>query len=162
MRTIPRGVRTAITVGLLLFVAVSVGYVILTKVVRPSGAAPSAPKDGAAAGTQTVVYYFYTSSRCASCMRIEAWTKECLEQEFGSELKAGRISWKPVNLEDDGNMHFVEDFKLTAKTVIVCNYRDGKAGRYADLVEVWQLLNDKGRFFLLVRTKVREFVGRPS
>ena len=162
MRTLPRSVRITLTAVLLAFVAVSVGYVILTKVVRPSRAAPSAAKEGTPARAQTVVYYFYTSSRCASCMRIEAWTKECLEQEFGSELKAGRIAWKPVNLEDDGNMHFVEDFKLTAKTVIVCNYRDGKPGRYADLVDVWQLLNDKGRFFLLVRTKVKEFLGSSS
>ena len=51
MRAIPRGIRTAITVGLLAFVGVSVGFVVLTKVVRPSGAAPSALKDGAATGT---------------------------------------------------------------------------------------------------------------
>ena len=162
MPTIPRGVRTAITVGLIVFVAVSVGYVVVAKVIRPSRASASEAATGTPARIQTVVYYFYTSSRCASCMRIEAWTKECLEQEFGSELKAGRIAWKPVNLEEDGNMHFVEDFKLTAKTVIVCTYRDGKPGRYADLVDVWRLLNDKGRFFQLVRTKVREHLGSTS
>ncbi len=162
MPTLSRSIRTTLTVVLLAFVVLSVGYVILTKVIRPSRIAPSEAKEGIPARAETVVYYFYTSSRCASCMRIEAWTKECLEQEFGSELKAGLIAWKPVNLEEDGNMHFVEDFKLTAKTVIVCNYRDGKPGQYADLVDVWQLLNDKGRFFLLVRTKVKEFLGRSS
>ena len=162
MRTLPRGARIALTAVLLAFVAVSVGYVVVTKVIEPSRASASEAAAGTPARTQTVVYYFYTSSRCASCMRIEAWTKECLELEFGPDLKAGRIAWKPVNLEEDGNMHFVEDFKLTAKTVIVCNYRDGKPGRYADLVDVWQLLNDKGRFFLLVRTKVREHLGSTS
>ncbi len=162
MRMIPRWMRATITVVLLVFVVLSVGYVILAKVIRLSRAAPSEEMDGTPARTKTVVYYFSTSSRCASCMRIEAWTKECLEQEFSSELKAGRIDWKPVNLEENGNMHFVDDFKLTAKTVIVCNYRDGKAGQYVDLVDVWQLLNDKGRFFLLVRTKVKEFLGRSS
>jgi len=162
MRTIPRWMRATITVVLLAFVVLSVGYVILTNVARPSSATPAVVKDGTPTRVQTIVYYFYTSARCASCMRIEGWTKECLEQEFGSELKAGRIAWKPVNLEDAGNMHFVEDFKLTAKTVIVCNYRDGKPGQYVDLVDVWQLLNDKGRFFLLVRTKVKEFLGGSS
>jgi hypothetical protein len=162
MRTLSRSIRITLTVVLLTFVVLSVGYVILTKVIRPSRTAPSEAKEGTPARAETVVYYFSTSSRCASCMRIEAWTKECLEQEFGSELKAGRIAWKPVNLEADGNMHFVEDFKLTAKTVILCNYRDGKPGQYADLIDVWQLLNDKGRFFLLVHTKVKEFLGRSS
>jgi hypothetical protein len=160
MHTAPRWLRVAITVVLLGFVTVSVGYVILTKVPWPSRTVPAAAGTGIPHGAQTVVYYFYTSSRCTSCMQIEAWTKECLEREFSSELKDGRIAWKPVNLEDDGNLHFVEDFALKAKTVIVCNYRDGTPGPYADLVDVWRFLNDKGRFFLLVRTKVKEFLGR--
>jgi hypothetical protein len=162
MRTLPKGARITLTAVLLTFVAVSVGYVVVSKLIKPSHAAAPEAAAGTPARAETVVYYFYTSSRCASCMRIEAWTKECLEQEFGSDLKSGRIAWKPVNLEEDGNMHFVEDFKLTAKTVIVCNYRDGQPGRYADLVDVWRLLNDKGRFFQLVRTKVREHLGSSS
>ncbi len=162
MRTIPRWLRATLTVVLLGFVAASIGYVVLTKVVRPSATTDDAAGTGTTVRTQTVVYYFYTSARCASCRRIEEWTKECLEREFGSELKAGLVAWKPVNLEDAGNGHFVETFDLTAKTVIVCNYRDGTAGAYADLVDVWRLLNDKERFFLLVRTKVKEFLGRSS
>jgi hypothetical protein len=160
MPTAPRWLRVTITAVLLGFVVVSVGYVFLTKVSWTYRAAESAVREGIPVGAQTVVYYFHTSSRCTSCLQIEAWTKECLEQEFGSELKDGRIAWKPVNLEDEGNLHFVEDFELKAKTVIVCNYRDGTPGPYADLVDVWRLLNDKGRFFLLVRTKVKEFLGR--
>jgi hypothetical protein len=162
MRASPRSVRIAITAILLSFIVLSMGYVVVSKVVLPSRTSASVAKSESPAVAQTVVFYFHTSSRCASCMRIEAWTKECIEKEFGSELKNGRLAWKPINLEDDGNMHYAEDFKLTAKTVIVCNYRDGEAGPYADLVDVWQFLNDKGRFFLLVRTKVREYLGRAS
>jgi uncharacterized membrane protein len=162
MRAIPRDLRTAITVALLAFVVLSVGYVILTRVIRPTAAARPAGEMDTTARAQTVVYYFHTSARCASCLRIEAWTKECLEKEFAFELKSGLLSWKPVDLEADGNIHFVEDFKLTAKTVVVCNYRDGMAGEYADLVDIWQFLGDKGRFFLLVRAKVKEYLGRTS
>jgi len=101
----------------------------MTKVVRPGGEPRSADGTARVAGAQTVVYYFYTSSRCASCMRIEAWTKECLDQEFGSELRARRIAWKPVNLEDDGTMHFVEGFQVDGENGHRLHYRDGTPGR---------------------------------
>ena len=161
MRAPPRWLRWTVVSVLVAFVAVSALYVIVKPRAATTTGAPAAQR-ASPAGIQTVVYYFYTSSRCASCLRIEAWTKECLQQEFAPELQTGRIAWRPVNLEEDGNVHFVQDFKLTAKTVIVCNYRDGEAGQFADLVDVWTLLTDKERFFQLVHTKVKEYLGRAA
>jgi hypothetical protein len=153
--------RAAITVVLLVFVVLSVGYAIVAAVARLPRASSSGAAEGSPAGDQTVVYYFHTTSRCSSCLRIEAWTKECLEQLFAPDLADGRLVWRPTNVEVDDNQHFVRDFKLTAKTVVVCNYRAGKTADYADLIDVWTLLNDKERFFQLVAAEVKEFLGRP-
>jgi hypothetical protein len=46
MRRLPRGVRITLTVVLLAFVAVSIGYVVPTQAVRPLRMAPSAAKEG--------------------------------------------------------------------------------------------------------------------
>jgi hypothetical protein len=160
MRALSRRMRAAITVVLLAFVAVSVGFAIVTRVARPPRTGSSGSAEGSPAGDQTVVYYFHTTSRCSSCLRIEAWTKECLEGAYASDLAEGRLVWRPTNIDADGNQHFVKDFKLAAKTVVVCNYRNGRVADYADLIDVWTLLNDKEQFYQLVGAKVKEYLGR--
>ena len=151
-------VRILVLAVLLGFVAVSVGYLVYTQV-RPRGNTGS-PGAGAPAGTRTVVYYFYTNVRCASCRRIEQWTREALEKTFPAELSDGRIEWKPVNVEEKGNEHFVKDFALKAKTVVVSRMVNGKTAEWADMIEVWELLADQKRFSRLITDKVRQYIEK--
>jgi len=152
--------RTVLVVALLSFVGLSVGFIVYSQFLRPKAAGKIASTGTVPAGPTTVVYYFHTTSRCPSCLRIESWTRECLEKSFSAELATGKLKWKPIDVQKPENGHFVEDFKLMAKTVVVCNYHDGKSAEWADLIEVWKLLNDKGRFTLFVRTKVKELLTK--
>ncbi len=150
---LPNALRIVAVVVLFGFVAASAGYLVFRQV-RPRGSASagSAP----AAGARTVVYYFYTNVRCASCRRIEAWTQAVLQTRFASELADGSLAWRPVNVEQAGNEHFVEDFHLRAKTVIVCRVVNGETGQWADLIDVWSYLSDQPRFSSLVEDHVRK------
>ncbi|MBE3064630.1 MAG: hypothetical protein IMZ54_06220 [Acidobacteria bacterium] len=149
----PKALRIAVLVVLLGFVAASVGYLVFRQF-RPLGSASAGSPS--VAGTKTVVYYFYTNARCASCRQIEAWTQTVLEKRFAPELADGRLEWKPVNVEEAANAHFIKDFQLRAKTVVVCRVIKGKTGQWVDLIDVWKYLADPTRFSSFVEDHVRK------
>ncbi len=151
-------IRIIITVMLFAFVGISAGYMLWAQK-GPEGAATEA-KGGKPSGTKVLVYYFYTNTRCASCKRIEAWTRDTLQEAFSSELADGSVGWKPVNVEGPGNGHFIKDFALSAKTVVVCRIRDGKTEEWKDLIEVWRFLSDNPRFSRLICDQVREYLQK--
>ena len=68
---------------------------------------------------QVTAYYFYTNARCPSCLDLERWSAETLKSEFGDLLDTGSLVWSPVNLNGKGNWHFVKDYKLYTKSVIL-------------------------------------------
>jgi hypothetical protein len=102
-----------------------------------------------------VVYYFHTTFRCQSCNMIEKFTKEAIETGFASELKSGRIEMKVINVEEKGNEHFAEDYKLYTKSVIVSDVKDGKEITWKNLDKVWTLLGDNIKFKDYIQTEVR-------
>ena len=110
-------------------------------------------------GTTTVAYYFYTTQRCASCLKIENYSHDIIEKEFGSQLQSGRLVWKMVNIDEDANKHFIDDFKLYTKALILVDYAQGAQVRWKNCQKVWELLNDKRDFQAYVKHEVQMFLA---
>ena len=161
MRSTP---RSLITAALLLFVSATVGVAIRDEVrqrkTAPTQAAPPniAPAGQAkAARPKLIVYYFHTSTRCVSCLKIENLTQFTLESDFPSELVEGLIEWRPVNLDTPGNAHFAKEYGLYTKSVVLSEVRDGRETRWKSLEKVWHLLPDPDGFRHYVEEEVRSF-----
>jgi hypothetical protein len=108
---------------------------------------------------RVVAYYFHTTSRCASCRAIEAYSREAIESAFAAELKDGRLVWLPVNVEVKGNEHFVKDYQLYTKSLILVNEVRGKPAQWKNLERVWQLLQDKDKFLRYVQDEARAYLS---
>lgn len=102
-----------------------------------------------------VVYYFHTTFRCRSCNMIEQFTKEAVESGFAEELKKGLVEMKVINVEEKGNEHFAEEYKLYTKSVIISDVRNGKEASWKNLEKVWQLLGDQDKFKEYIQTEVK-------
>lgn len=102
-----------------------------------------------------VVYYFHTTFRCRSCNMIEQFTKQAVESGFADELKNGLIEFKVINVEEKGNEHFAEEYKLYTKSVIVSDVRNGKEASWKNLDKVWQFLGDQNKFKEYIQTEVK-------
>ncbi len=105
----------------------------------------SAAKPEAAANT-AVVYYFYTNTRCSSCKTIEAYTREAVEKNFTSGYKGWTVAFKGVNVDEEPGKHFVQDYWLNSKSVVVQKFSGDTALKWVKLEKVWQLLGDKEAF----------------
>jgi len=81
-------------------------------------------------GTKVIAYYFHTTSRCHSCYTIEKYTKEALESNFEDELVSGKLVFKPVNMEVKENEHFLGDYQLYTKSVVLSLIEDSKEVKF--------------------------------
>lgn len=137
-----------------------------------AGAPTGAPADTAASRPtvvaasvhphRVIAYYFHTTQRCASCRAIEAWSREAVEAAFAKELADGRLVWRTVNLDIKGNEHFVEDYKLYTKSLILVNEVRGKPAEWKNLEKVWQLLQNRKKFHRYVREETRAYLSGRS
>jgi hypothetical protein len=164
--------KKIITTALLVFVAASVGYMIarencVCSVLRQS--APPAPVQPQAVplsdtgqnepNQQLIVYYFHGDARCATCYKLEQYAKEALDTYFADDLAAGKIQWKTTNVDTPDNEHFVKDYALVTKSVVVSRTVNGRQVGWKNLDQIWQLVSDKDKYLTYIRDSVKEFAA---
>ncbi|UCC22166.1 MAG: hypothetical protein JSW23_10270 [Planctomycetota bacterium] len=160
--------KTILTIALLLFVGGSVAYLINSELrPRPEPAAPtaSAPEsaDAAltvsqspkAAASKVVVYYFHGNARCTTCRKFEQYTLEALQDAFPEQLNDGSLQWQMVNVENPGNEHYVKDYQLYTKSIVLAKTENGKPAGWKNLKEIWELVRRKPAFVQYIQDEVR-------
>lgn len=105
-----------------------------------------------------MVYYFRTSYRCASCVKIEQYSSEAVHSGFSKELKNGNIVWKVINVEEEQNKHFVKDYQLYTKSLVIVKMKNGKQTEWKNLNKVWELLYNKNKFISYVQDEVKNYL----
>ncbi len=112
--------------------------------------APDAPDQDALEATLprdgVVVYYFHGYKRCVTCNKIEALAEETLWQRHADLLGAGTVVFQPVNIETDAHRHFIEDYQLHTKVVVMSVRRGGQEVDWRRLDEVWQRVGDEADY----------------
>ena len=111
---------------------------------------------------KVVVYYFYGNSRCSSCRTTESYAKEAIETGFPDALRDGRLEWKAVNVEESRNEHFIGDFKLVTRSVVIEKTMDTKRTRWKNLKKVWALVRNKDAFIKYVQDETRAYLDVPA
>lgn len=140
--------------ALLVFVVISVVYLVATETRKPSTTGEQTDelttgesgRTTEAADRKLVVYYFHGNKRCNTCRTIEAFTEEAITTGFPDDLESGRIEWKAVNVDEPENTHFVGDFELTTRSVVLVDVSGGKQTRWTNLERVWDLVQNKDAF----------------
>jgi len=91
-------------------------------------------------------------------MNMEKYSREAIESDFKEDLASGRLEFKAVNVEDRGNEHFVDDYKLYTKTLILSLVKDGKEVKSKNLDKIWDLARNKQKFIDYVTGEIKEFM----
>lgn len=103
-------------------------------------------------------YYFHTSFRCPTCNTMERYAREAIDTNFKTALASGKLEFRSVNVEDPGNEHFVDDYQLYTKTLILSLVKDGKEVKSKNLDKIWEYVRDKQRFVDYVTKGVSDFL----
>ena len=111
-----------------------------------------------AASPKVIAYYFHTTYRCVTCRTIEAFSREAIEQGFAQALKDGKLDFRVVNVEERANQHFVREYQLFTKSLILVKMKDGKQAEWKNLSRVWELVRRKDAFLRYVQDEVRAYL----
>ncbi len=106
-----------------------------------------------------VAYYFHGNFRCPTCRKLEALSFEAVESGFPEDLKAGRLEWHVINIEEPGNEHFAQDYQLVSKSLVLVGKEDSKQTQWKNLQDIWTLVNNKEAFIKYVQTEIRSYLG---
>jgi hypothetical protein len=144
----------------LMVAVITVGFMAITPDAGAQKAVDQQPAAQAAPDAGFVAFYFHGNVRCATCRKIEAYADEAIRSAFPAELEAGALTWQTINIDEPENKHFIEDFQLTTRSVVLAEYRDGEVVRFENLRLVWQLVGDKDGFLKYVRDSTGAFIGQ--
>ena len=111
-----------------------------------------------AADAKIVAYYFHGNARCSTCHKMEQYTKEAIEKNFKDKLTNGLLVFKAVNVDEKENEHFVNDYQLYTKTLIISRIANGKEVEHKNLTKIWEYARDKKRFFNYVITEINNYL----
>ncbi len=106
-----------------------------------------------------IVYYFHGNKRCRSCRKIEMFTHEALLSCFKDQLESQRIVWQLVNIDNPKNKHFIDDFELYTKSVVLVDMQKDKILRWKNLKDVWRIKKKKETFQEYISTEVTAFLA---
>jgi hypothetical protein len=147
--------KITIFIGAIFLIATMVGQGL-----GQSGPSPDPALQGRETSDHVVrVLYFHSNVRCYSCKKIESLTREAMDEGFSSEIARGIIEIATLNVEDPGNKHFIEDYQLYTKSVIVSNVSGQKETRWKNLTRVWELLGDEKTFKSYVQEEVKKYLS---
>ena len=107
-----------------------------------------------------IAYYFHTTYRCATCRRIEAYSREAIEAGFARELKDGSLEFRLVNIQLPENRHFIEDYQLFTKSLVLVRLKGGKQVEWTNLDRVWELTGNRDAFLGYVQQGVRGYLEK--
>ncbi len=107
---------------------------------------------------KVTAYYFHGNFRCTTCQNIEKYSREAIFSAFKDVLDSGELEWRVINVEEPGNEHFNEDYKLVTKSLILSESVDGREVRWTNLEKIWQLVGEPESFKQYVRNEVRGYL----
>lgn len=111
---------------------------------------------------KVIVYYFHGDFRCSNCIKFEEYAKETVETNFKEQLDSGKLEYKVVNVDRKENAHFVDDYKLYTKSLVLSLVKDGKEVKSKNLEKIWNYVRNKDQYIKYVTDEVNSFLPRQN
>lgn len=106
------------------------------------------------------IYYFYNEVYCSTCEKLETYALETVQTHFADALASGTLQWQALDMTVPENEHYVTDFKLYSKSVVLVEFKAGEMDRWENLTEIWDLAHDKAAYMAYVETHLNNFMAR--
>jgi len=120
--------------------AVIMAVVSLTISATLPGAVEAADDADAA---HVVAYYFHSTARCPTCYKLEQYSKEAI----GPGLKV-------VNVDEKENSHYIKDYRLYTKSLVLSLVKGGKEIKWKNLDKIWEYSGNRQKFIDYVKNEM--------
>jgi len=113
-------------------------------------------------GQKVIAYYLHGTARCYTCRLIESYTAEAIKTGFPKEIEDGKLEWKVINMETSENKHFMNDYKLYTKSVVISKLNEGTETNWKNLDRIWSLTRNKANFIAYIQDETRKMLKSES
>ncbi|MBN1324762.1 MAG: hypothetical protein JW974_00900 [Alphaproteobacteria bacterium] len=103
--------------------------------------------------TKSTIYYFLGNIRCVSCHKIQEYTTEVFNDNFKDKL-----DFKIVNIDKPENKHFITDYNLYTKSVILVKVAQDKVTEYKNLDKIWTYIENENKFKTYIKYEIDSFL----
>lgn len=98
-------------------------------------------------GNYVEVLYFHGRQRCLSCMAMEKYAREVVDQDFAMQKKLGKVRFREIDITTGKGKQLARSYRVTWSSLYVTGVKNGKETR-----------RDMTRFgFSTARKKTPEF-----
>ncbi len=105
-----------------------------------------------------LVTYFTSDQRCPTCLKIEELARAAVETGFANELAQNEVRFQITNFDQPENKHFVDDYELAFKTVVIADRRQGKEVTWKKFDKVWDLVGEPEAFTAYLQEGVQNYL----
>jgi len=150
--------RRLSSIGLVVLAVATIGAMY----VHPAKAWADSPAKAQpqTADTKVVAYYFHDTVRCVTCRKIEGYSREVVDQKFAADTANGRLQFTLVNIQLPENRHFVKDYQIFTKSLVLVRFDKGRQAEYKVLNDTWELVGDKSAMQGYVEREIRGYLKR--
>ena len=100
------------------------------------------------------VIYFHATKRCKTCTTIEQYSRETIDTNFKEHLNNETLRFALINFDEPENRHYLQDYQLLYRALVIVLYRDGKQVKYKNLEKIWQHKGNETDFSNYVKTEI--------
>lgn len=133
-------------------------FLILFFINNTAPAADNASIQKRSEATGVIAYYFHGNFRCATCRAIEQLSRESIEKNFKSQLKSGKLTFLVINIDEPGNEHFIQDYQLVTRSLVITRIKNGKEIEWKNLPGVWKYVRDEQAFDNYVKNEIQSYL----
>ena len=135
-----------------------ISFFLVSEVVADAGKSETASPVVKEASKKLVAFYFHGNFRCTNCKKIEQYSGEAIEKYFAEQLRTEKLVFNIINTDLPKNKHFIENYQLYTKSLIIAEFKDRKQVRWKNLDKVWNYLNDRDKFYEYVRSEIQKYL----
>jgi hypothetical protein len=68
------------------------------------------------------------------------------------------MSFQSLNIEEDGNEHFIKDYNLEFSSVILVKIKNDEKVKWKSLDSIWSFTSNKDKFFEYAEKEINNFI----
>lgn len=136
------------------FLAIFIAALLVCGSICLAGDKPARPQTD----SYVQAYYFHASYRCKRCTTLEQYSRDAIETHFKDQLGNGTLRFDEINFDEPENRHYLQDYGLTYRSLVLVRYKDGKQVDFKNLAKIWQLIGDKDAFMDYVKAETEAYL----
>lgn len=106
-----------------------------------------------------LVYNFYATHRCASCIAIENATKKTLDTYFAEAVKQGKVKQFSINIDDEANAKLCEKYQAFGSGIYLTQVYKGKETTIDLTGDGFKFaLNKEDKFIEILKTNIENLL----